>query len=196
MSLRPSALICSVIYLVGIIPISEFVKTAAKIRKNSYLCKDCMNLKRHRSSDKTIDHLQKTKDALLSSENNLRLANNKEVDGNVLVKIGKLCGKDFLTITPGVRFADGDIGDQVRVMTPAEAKKIGSDYIVVGRPITQADDPAEVLLRFWVLKEAAAKCSGEGLRGYPNRTEFSLEDPRVQERNGCFALTFHLVLVK
>ena len=56
-------------------------------------------------------------------------------------KVHDLCGKDFLTITPGVRFADGDIGDQVRVMTPAEAKKIGSDYIVVGRPITAAQDP-------------------------------------------------------
>ncbi len=51
------------------------------------------------------------------------------------------CGKAFLTVTPGVRFADGDIGDQKRVMTPAEAKKIGSDYIVVGRPITAAADP-------------------------------------------------------
>ena len=52
------------------------------------------------------------------------------------------CGRDFLTVTPGVRFADGDRGDQKRVMTPAEAKKIGSDYIVVGRPITAAADPA------------------------------------------------------
>lgn len=51
------------------------------------------------------------------------------------------CGKDFLTVTPGVRFAEGDKGDQKRVMTPAEAKKIGSDYIVVGRPITAAPDP-------------------------------------------------------
>jgi orotidine-5'-phosphate decarboxylase len=51
------------------------------------------------------------------------------------------CGKDFVTVTPGVRFADGDIGDQKRVMTPAEANRIGSDYIVVGRPITAADDP-------------------------------------------------------
>ena len=51
------------------------------------------------------------------------------------------CGKNFLTITPGVRFADGDIGDQKRVMTPAAAKEIGSDYIVVGRPITAAEDP-------------------------------------------------------
>ena len=56
-------------------------------------------------------------------------------------KVHKTCGKSFLTITPGVRFADGDIGDQKRVMTPAEAKKIGSDYIVVGRPITAAADP-------------------------------------------------------
>ncbi len=56
-------------------------------------------------------------------------------------KVHEICGKEFLTVTPGVRFADGDIGDQKRVMTPAEAKKIGSDYIVVGRPITAADDP-------------------------------------------------------
>ncbi len=56
-------------------------------------------------------------------------------------KVHDVCGKDFLTVTPGVRFADGDVGDQKRVMTPAEAKKIGSDYIVVGRPITAAADP-------------------------------------------------------
>ena len=56
-------------------------------------------------------------------------------------KVHTTCGKDFVTVTPGVRFADGDIGDQKRVMTPAEAKKIGSDYIVVGRPITAAEDP-------------------------------------------------------
>ena len=56
-------------------------------------------------------------------------------------KVHDACGKDFVTVTPGVRFADGDKGDQVRVMTPAEAKKIGSDYIVVGRPITAAADP-------------------------------------------------------
>lgn len=56
-------------------------------------------------------------------------------------KIHEHCGKDFLTVTPGIRFADGDKGDQVRVMTPADAKEIGSDYIVVGRPITGADDP-------------------------------------------------------
>lgn len=56
-------------------------------------------------------------------------------------KVHDACGKDFLTVTPGVRFADGDVGDQKRVMTPEQAKRIGSDYIVVGRPITAADDP-------------------------------------------------------
>ena len=57
------------------------------------------------------------------------------------------CGKNFMTVTPGVRFADGDVGDQKRVMTPAEAKKIGSDYIVVGRPITAAEDPVAAYRR-------------------------------------------------
>lgn len=57
-------------------------------------------------------------------------------------KVHDICGEKFLTVTPGVRFADGDIGDQKRVMTPEQAKKIGSDYIVVGRPITAAPDPA------------------------------------------------------
>lgn len=56
-------------------------------------------------------------------------------------KVHEVCGGGFLTVTPGVRFADGDKGDQVRVMTPEQAKKIGSDYIVVGRPITAAADP-------------------------------------------------------
>ena len=56
-------------------------------------------------------------------------------------KVHDTCGAGFLTVTPGVRFADGDIGDQKRVMTPAAAKEIGSDYIVVGRPITAAEDP-------------------------------------------------------
>ncbi len=56
-------------------------------------------------------------------------------------KVHGTCGNDFITVTPGVRFADGDMGDQKRVMTPAEAKRAGSDYIVVGRPITAAGDP-------------------------------------------------------
>ena len=57
------------------------------------------------------------------------------------------CSKDFITVTPGVRFADGEVGDQVRVTTPEKAKEIGSDYIVVGRPITQADDPVAAYRR-------------------------------------------------
>ena len=62
-------------------------------------------------------------------------------------KVHEICGRDFITVTPGVRFADGDIGDQKRVMTPAQAKEIGSDYIVVGRPITAADNPVEAYER-------------------------------------------------
>ena len=62
-------------------------------------------------------------------------------------KVHTSCGKSFLTVTPGVRFADGDIGDQKRVMTPAQAKAIGSDYIVVGRPITAAQNPVEAYER-------------------------------------------------
>ena len=73
-------------------------------------------------------------------------AKNAGLDGVVCspLEAGKVhnrCGEGFLTITPGVRFADGEIGDQKRVMTPAAAKEIGSDYIVVGRPITAAADP-------------------------------------------------------
>jgi len=62
-------------------------------------------------------------------------------------KVKEKCGKEFITVTPGVRFADGEIGDQVRVTTPAKAKEIGSDYIVVGRPITQAENPVEAYKR-------------------------------------------------
>lgn len=62
-------------------------------------------------------------------------------------KVHGSCGKGFLTITPGVRFADGEKGDQVRVMTPAQAREIGSDYIVVGRPITAAEDPVAAYQR-------------------------------------------------
>ena len=75
-----------------------------------------------------------------------KTAKNAGLDGIVCspLEAGKVhdtCGREFLTITPGVRFADGDVGDQKRVMTPAQAKQIGSDYIVVGRPITAAADP-------------------------------------------------------
>ena len=57
-------------------------------------------------------------------------------------RVHAVCGADFLTVTPGVRFADGERGDQKRVTTPERARALGSDYIVVGRPITQAADPA------------------------------------------------------
>lgn len=62
-------------------------------------------------------------------------------------KVKETCGDEFLTITPGVRFADGEAGDQVRVTTPAKARELGSDYIVVGRPITQAADPVAAYRR-------------------------------------------------
>ncbi|MBQ3547099.1 MAG: orotidine-5'-phosphate decarboxylase [Clostridia bacterium] len=62
-------------------------------------------------------------------------------------KVHARCGENFVTVTPGVRFADGDVGDQKRVMTPAAAKEIGSDYIVVGRPITAAQDPVAAYTR-------------------------------------------------
>lgn len=62
-------------------------------------------------------------------------------------KVKDTCGKEFLTVTPGVRFADGDVGDQVRVTTPARAREIGSDFIVVGRPITQAEEPVAAYRR-------------------------------------------------
>lgn len=61
--------------------------------------------------------------------------------------VKEACGKEFMTVTPGVRFADGDVGDQVRVTTPERAREIGSDFIVVGRPITAAADPVEAYER-------------------------------------------------
>ena len=87
----------------------------------------------HEPIDQVVMHYAKT-------------AKNAGLDGIVCSpleagKVHEACGADFLTITPGVRFADGDVGDQKRVMTPAQAKLIGSDYIVVGRPITAAADP-------------------------------------------------------
>ena len=87
----------------------------------------------HEPIDQVVMHYAKT-------------AKNAGLDGIVCSpleagKVHQVCGKEFLTVTPGVRFADGDAGDQKRIMTPAQAKEIGSDYIVVGRPITAAADP-------------------------------------------------------
>ncbi len=87
----------------------------------------------HEPMDQVVMHYAKT-------------AKNAGLDGIVCSpleagKVHEACGNAFITVTPGVRFADGDVGDQKRVMTPAQAKLIGSDYIVVGRPITAAADP-------------------------------------------------------
>ncbi len=92
---------------------------------------------------------EKMEDVVMHYANNAKLAG---LDGVVCSpleaeKVHNTCGKSFVTVTPGVRFADGDKGDQVRVMTPAEAKRIGSDYIVVGRPITAAENPVEAYKR-------------------------------------------------
>ena len=81
-----------------------------------------------------------------------KTAQNAGLDGIVCSpleagKVHALCGEGFLTVTPGVRFADGATEDQKRVMTPAQAKQIGSDYIVVGRPITAAQDPVAAYRR-------------------------------------------------
>ncbi len=89
--------------------------------------------------DKVVMHYAKT-------------AKNAGLDGVVCSpleaeKVHSSCGKDFVTVTPGVRFAENEKGDQKRVMTPEEAKKIGSDYIVVGRPITAAEDPVAAYRR-------------------------------------------------
>ena len=62
-------------------------------------------------------------------------------------KVHEVCGNDFVTVTPGVRFAGGEVGDQVRVTTPEKARELGSDYIVVGRPITAAEDPVAAYRR-------------------------------------------------
>ena len=87
----------------------------------------------HEPIDKVVMHYAKT-------------AKDSGLDGVVCSpleagKVHEVCGQNFLTVTPGIRFADGDKGDQKRVMTPADARAIGSDYIVVGRPITAASDP-------------------------------------------------------
>lgn len=93
----------------------------------------------HEPIDKVVMHYAET-------------AKNSGLDGIVCspLEAGKVhdrCGAGFITVTPGVRFADGDVGDQKRVMTPAAAKEVGSDYIVVGRPITAAADPVAAYRR-------------------------------------------------
>ena len=114
-----------------LIAVTQLTSTSQEIMENDLLIKEPI--------DEVVLHYAKN-------------AKKAGLDGVVCspLEAGKVhanCGSDFLTITPGVRFADGDIGDQVRVTTPAKAKEIGSDYIVVGRPITAAEDPVEAYRR-------------------------------------------------
>ncbi len=108
-----------------LIAVTQLTSTSQERMENDLLIKE------------PIDHV------VLHYANNAKIAG---LDGVVCSpleagKVHQRCGKDFFTVTPGVRFADGDVGDQVRVTTPEKAKEIGSDYIVVGRPITAAQDP-------------------------------------------------------
>ena len=89
---------------------------------------------------------------IMSAKDAYKLAKEAGLDGVVCspleaAMVKSACGTEFMTVTPGVRFADGDVGDQVRVTTPEKAKEIGSDYIVVGRPITAAEDPVAAYRR-------------------------------------------------
>ena len=98
-------------------------------------------------NDRLIDH--KLEDVVMHYAQNAKKAG---LDGVVCSPlespvVHEACGEGFCTVTPGVRFADGEKGDQVRVTTPAKAKELGSDYIVVGRPITQAADPVAAYRR-------------------------------------------------
>lgn len=114
-----------------IIAVTQLTSTSEEIMKNELLI-DC-------DMEKAVMHY-----ALNSKKSGL--------DGVVCSpleagKVKEKCGIDFLTITPGIRFADGDAGDQVRVTTPEKARSLGSDYIVVGRPITEAPDPLAAYLK-------------------------------------------------
>ena len=114
-----------------IIAVTQLTSTDEEIMKKDLLINE--------SIDKVVMHYAKT-------------AKESGLDGVVCSpleagKVKETCGEKFLTITPGVRFADGEIGDQKRVTTPAKAKELGSDYIVVGRPITAAEDPVQAYAR-------------------------------------------------
>ena len=108
-----------------LIAVTQLTSTDQETMERDLLIKEDMN--------KVVMHYAKT-------------AKNAGLDGVVCSpmeaeKVHEICGRDFLTVTPGIRFEDSTADDQKRIMTPAEAKRIGSDYIVVGRPITKADDP-------------------------------------------------------
>ncbi|KXL52344.1 orotidine 5'-phosphate decarboxylase [Anaerotignum neopropionicum] len=114
-----------------LIAVTQLTSTSEERMQNDLLI--------HKSLEETVMHYAK----------NTKIAG---LDGVVCSpweakKVKEVCGEEFLTITPGVRFADGDAGDQVRIATPAKARELGSDYIVVGRPITQAKDPVAAYRR-------------------------------------------------
>ena len=101
------------------------------------------------SMEEEIGIFRPLADVVTDYAKNARLAG---LDGVVCspleaAKIHAACSGDFITVTPGIRFADSRADDQVRITTPARAREIGSDYIVVGRPITQADDPVAAYRR-------------------------------------------------
>ncbi len=114
-----------------LIAVTQLTSTDAESLKNDLLIDTPM--------DETVMHY--AKNAMLSGLDGV-VCSPLEAD-----KVHKTCGENFLTITPGVRFADGEVGDQKRVTTPAKAREIGSDYIVVGRPITAAENPVEAYNR-------------------------------------------------
>ena len=114
-----------------LIAVTQLTSTDQETMENDLLIKEPI--------DRVVSHYAQT-------------AKNAGLDGVVCSpleagKVHDICGSDFLTVTPGVRFADGDAADQKRIMTPAAAKEAGSDYIVVGRPITKADDPVAAYRR-------------------------------------------------
>lgn len=114
-----------------LIAVTQLTSTSEERMQNDLLI--------HKSLEETVMHYAK----------NTKIAG---LDGVVCSpweakKVKEVCGEEFLTITPGVRFADGDAGDQVRIATPEKARELGSDYIVVGRPITQAADPVTAYRR-------------------------------------------------
>ena len=98
-------------------------------------------------NDLLIDH--NIKDVVVHYAKNAKVAG---LDGVVCSPleagiVKEACGAEFMTVTPGIRFADGEVGDQVRITTPEKAREIGTDYIVVGRPITAAADPVAAYRR-------------------------------------------------
>ena len=114
-----------------LIAVTQLTSTSQELMENDLLIKEPI--------DKVVMHYAKT-------------AADSGLDGVVCSpleaeKVHSVCGNNFVTVTPGIRFADGDVGDQVRITTPEKAKEIGSDYIVVGRPITAADDPVAAYRR-------------------------------------------------